>query len=111
MRRDSNRRTARFHLGSPAMHSLLLSPVTAEESRTAREIVTRLQQSTLFRDYQQAFETATGLPLVLRAPGAFQAPLDGSKHRNPLCAALAASNKACSACLQDQQRLEDLAQS
>ena len=35
------------------------------------DVVTRLRQSETFRDYQQAFQTATGLPLALRAQNAF----------------------------------------
>jgi AraC-like DNA-binding protein/ligand-binding sensor protein len=65
-----------------------------------------LQQSKLFREYREAFEATTGLPLVLRAAGAFQAPLEGSKHTNPFCALMIQSNKTCAACLQLQQRAE-----
>jgi hypothetical protein len=70
------------------------------------DFVVRLQASEIFRDYQQAFQTATGLPLVLRAPGAFQAPLDGAKNVNPFCALMAGRSKSCAACLQMQQRVE-----
>jgi AraC-like DNA-binding protein/ligand-binding sensor protein len=65
-----------------------------------------LQQSELFREYREAFEATTGLPLVLRAAGAFQAPLEGSKHANPFCALMIQSNKTCATCLQLQQRAE-----
>src|SRR5438128_828338 len=71
------------------------------------EVVVRLQSSEIFRDYQQAFQTATGLPLVLRAAGSFRTPMQGSKAMNPFCALLAASSKVCSACLQLQQRIEN----
>ena len=47
-------------------------------TRRDDDIVARLQKSDIFRDYQQAFQTATGLPLALRAAGAFQAPSHGS---------------------------------
>jgi AraC-like DNA-binding protein/ligand-binding sensor protein len=76
----------------------------------ASDLVSRLRESQVFRDYQQAFETATGLPLVLRAAGSFQPPLRGSKQLNPFCALMAATNKTCAACLQLQQRIEDEAQ-
>ncbi len=66
-----------------------------------------LQESTLFQDYQQAFEAATGFPLVLRAAGSFQVPLAGSKHANPFCTLMTQANKTCSACLQFQQRTEE----
>ena len=69
-------------------------------------VVARLQQSEIYRDYQQAFQTATGLPLVLRAMGAFQSPMAGAKNVNAFCALMAARNKTCAACLQVQARVE-----
>lgn len=69
-------------------------------------LVGRLQTSEIFRDYQQAFQTATGLPLVLRAPGAFQAPMAGARNLNPFCTLMAARSKTCAACLAHQQRAE-----
>jgi AraC-like DNA-binding protein/ligand-binding sensor protein len=71
-----------------------------------RELVARIEKSDLFRDYRSAFETATGLPLTIRAAGAFQSPLAGSKQINAFCALMAQQNKSCSACLQLQQRAE-----
>jgi len=65
-----------------------------------------LRQSKLFRDYQQAFESTTGFPLVLRAAGSFQVPLEGSKRTNPFCALMTGANKSCSACLQFQRQAE-----
>ena len=70
------------------------------------EIVARLQASELFRDYQDAFETATGLPLVLRAVGSFLPPLHGSANRASLCALMGGEPRTCAACLQLQARVE-----
>ncbi len=70
------------------------------------DVVARLRDSQIFRDYQQAFQTATGLPLVLRAAGSFQAPMHGAKNINSFCALMAAKSKTCAACLQLQQRAE-----
>jgi len=81
------------------------SPASDGHDRTS-DIVNRLQSSQVFRDYQAAFEVATGLPLVLRAIGSFQAPLHGSKHHNSFCALMASTSKSCAACLQLQQRVE-----
>ncbi len=72
----------------------------------ADDLVVRLRNSEIFRDYQQAFQTATGLPLVLRAAGAFEAPLAGARNVNPFCALMAGRSKSCAACLQMQQRVE-----
>jgi AraC-like DNA-binding protein/ligand-binding sensor protein len=70
------------------------------------DVVTRLRGSQIFRDYQQAFQTATGLPLVLRAAGSFQAPMHGTKNMNSFCALMSAKSKSCAACLQLQQQAE-----
>ncbi len=70
------------------------------------DVVNRLQNSKIFKDYRQAFQTAAGLPLVLRPAGSFQAPMAGSKQMNPFCALMASTSKACAACIQLQQRVE-----
>lgn len=74
--------------------------------RPAPAVLARLQRSPLFRDFQRAFETSTGLPLVLRAAGSFRPPLEGSRRANPFCTRLTHANESCAACLQLQQRLE-----
>src|SRR5688500_16033089 len=84
------------------------SPAALSDTQPHRddEVVARLQKSAIFRDYRQAFQIATGLPLVLRAAGAFAAPLTGAANINPFCALMAARSKTCAACLQMQQRVE-----
>ena len=72
-------------------------------------VVSHLQQSDFFREYQQAFEATTGLPLVLREAGSFRTPLQGSTRINPFCALMTQSNETCAACLQLQQALEQKA--
>jgi AraC-like DNA-binding protein/ligand-binding sensor protein len=89
------------------MQDLPTCPTTSESSpNRTRELVARMAQSAIFRDYQQAFATTTGLPLTLRAAGSFQAPHAGSKQLNAFCAQMAAKSKTCAACLQLQQRIE-----
>ena len=82
-------------------------PRAAGGADPAATIMSRLQQSDFFHEYQQAFETATGLPLVLREAGSFRTPLQGSSRVNPFCALMTQANKTCAACLQLQQRLEE----
>ncbi len=82
------------------------SAPASDSTHRNRELVARIEKSQLFRDYRSAFETATGLPLTIRAAGAFQSPLAGSKQINAFCALMSAQNKSCSACLQLQQRAE-----
>lgn len=69
------------------------------------KVISQLQRSTTFREYQKAFETAVGLPLALRAADSLQFPLHGSKHANCFCTLMAGTNQTCSACLQLQQNV------
>ncbi len=89
------------------------SPVATTETDLAhdrcRDVVARLQQSQIFRDYQDAFQMATGLPLVLRAVGSFQPPLHGATNIASFCALMGGANKTCAACLQLQGKMEELA--
>jgi AraC-like DNA-binding protein len=87
-------------------HASPPAPTTPEAQRAADEVVARIQASDIFRDYQQAFQTATGLPLVLRAAGAFDAPMTGARNVSPFCTLMAGRSKSCSACLVMQQRME-----
>lgn len=81
-------------------------PSVGPASEPNHSIVPQLQRSQLFRDYQGAFESTTGLPLALRPVGTFQSPLHASKQVNPFCALMAANNQACASCLRLQQRME-----
>jgi AraC-like DNA-binding protein/ligand-binding sensor protein len=84
-------------------------PHQGDEVQRSREFVSQLQKSELYREYQKAFETTTGLPLGIRAAGSFQPALQSSKQVNPFCSLMAARNKTCAACLQLQQRVEETA--
>jgi len=90
-------------------HSPSSSSPSSGDTATAprdEDVVVRLRGSQIFRDYQQAFQTATGLPLILRTAGSFQEPMHGAKNVNPFCSLMAAKSKSCAACLQLQQRAE-----
>jgi len=83
-----------------------LTGSTSSDLNSNHSMVLHLQRSEIFRDYQAAYETTTGLPLALRPAGSFQSPLHSSKQVNPFCALLAATNQSCAACLRLQQRME-----
>ncbi len=83
-----------------------LPEATRGSTHRPEEVANRLRSSEVFQSYQQAFQTATGLPLVLRAAGSFQAPLHGSKNGSAFCALMSAKSKTCAACLQLQQQVE-----
>lgn len=82
------------------------APLPVTQAPRADEVVSRLRSSDIFRSYQQAFQTATGLPLVLRTAGSFQKPLHGAKNPGPFCVLMAAKSRSCAACLELQQRAE-----
>jgi AraC-like DNA-binding protein/ligand-binding sensor protein len=89
-----------------ASHTTCTPGATHEADRREDDVISRLKSSQLFRDYQEAFETATNLPLVLRAVGSFDAPLHGSKQISSFCALMAGANRACRACLGMQAEME-----
>jgi AraC-like DNA-binding protein len=78
-------------------------------SRRSRVIVDQLARSEIYRDYERAFQDATGLPLDLRALEAFDLPHQGGQNENPFCAMMASSNQSCAACLQLQRKVEESA--
>jgi len=78
-------------------------PVT----RRNRSIVEQLHKTQIYRDYEKAFRETTGLPLNLRAQGAFDLPHRGDPKENAFCALMAQTNQTCSACLQLQRRVEE----
>jgi AraC-like DNA-binding protein len=71
----------------------------------------RLKQSELFRIYQDAFRTATGLPLRLVGAEAEAWCLDEQAvNRSPFCEVLNLCASACKACIDTNRRLMDEAQ-
>jgi AraC-like DNA-binding protein len=66
----------------------------------------RLKESDLFRVYQDAFRTATGLPLRLVGANPDDWCLDDQAvNRSPFCEALNLCRSACRACIETNQRL------
>lgn len=89
------------------MSHTLFAPLSATAAtEPERSVVPHLQRSEIFREYVEAFETTTGLPLALRPAGSFQSPLHRSHNVNPFCALLASRNQSCAACLRLHDRME-----
>lgn len=66
----------------------------------------RLKQSDLFKVYQDAFRTATGLPLRLVGANPDNWCLDDQAvNRSPFCEALNLCRSACQACIETNRRL------
>src|SRR5262245_54093061 len=79
-------REASLRITPPAPRS---EPTPAATTHADKELVRKLVASTLFRDYQEAFTTATGLPLSLRAGDDWQLAYAGDRHQNTFCALVA----------------------
>ena len=67
----------------------------------------RLRDSRIFRDYQEAFENATGLPLHLYAAGESAGGLKKRPRANAFRSLMARSTRAGAACYALQKGLED----
>jgi AraC-like DNA-binding protein len=74
--------------------------------RISRDWVSRVKKSELYRNYAQAFQTTTGLPLGLRPVGSIQDTYLGCRMLNPFCSLMSKTSKSCSSCLQMQQSVE-----
>lgn len=70
-----------------------------------RSLVNALSASKVYRDYARSFGDITGLPLALQPVETWQLPHHGSRYENPFCALISRTSRACSACLQSQERL------
>jgi AraC-like DNA-binding protein len=72
-------------------------------------VIEAIRGSDLYKEYERAFNEATGLPLALRPVESWQLPHHRQRKENPFCALLAERSKACAACLQVQQALAEKA--
>jgi AraC-like DNA-binding protein/ligand-binding sensor protein len=74
---------------------------------TEKALIEKLTRSKIFKDYEQAFRGATGLPLAFTPSETWGLPHHGDKNENPFCAEIAGSSKACAGCLELQQKLSN----
>jgi AraC-like DNA-binding protein/ligand-binding sensor protein len=72
-----------------------------------RELIDALRRSKLFRNYEQVFSEATGLPLALRPLDYWQLEHQGKKNQNPFCALLAERPSTLAVCLKAHQDMID----
>lgn len=72
-------------------------------------MIEKLVDSKLYRDYERAFNTATGMPVALRPVASWQLPHRSKRNENPFCAIMAGKSRSCAACLRTQQKLADAA--
>lgn len=76
------------------------------DRKKSQQLVDKLSKSKIFKDYEDAFNNATGLPLALRPIETFQKIMKGKNNENKFCALLGKTNKGCSACFSMQAQLE-----
>jgi AraC-like DNA-binding protein/ligand-binding sensor protein len=72
-------------------------------------LLNTLAEAPVYRRYERAFTSATGLPLALRSARSWQPPFRGKARENEFCAMMAKKSAACAACLRVQERLTDAA--
>ncbi|MGC1481282.1 MAG: helix-turn-helix domain-containing protein [Chthoniobacterales bacterium] len=65
-----------------------------------------LSRTKIYRDYESAFERATGLPLQIRSLGDDCSPPKPAREGDLFCALMARNNQGCAACQQMQKQLE-----
>jgi AraC-like DNA-binding protein len=70
-----------------------------------RALIEALVNSRVYREYEQAFASLTGLPVALQPVETWQLPHHGKQNENPFCALMSQKSRACAACLQVQERL------
>ncbi|MFP4157827.1 MAG: PocR ligand-binding domain-containing protein [Opitutales bacterium] len=79
----------------------------ASAAADAEHAARRLASSRLFRDYQQAFREATGLPLAIRPAQSSHHALGEVAGENPFCALIASTDQGCANCLKVEAALEN----
>src|SRR5579863_8519032 len=75
------------------------------DGKSGRKLIEQLSKSRIYKDYERAFNEATGLPLTLRPVEFWQPAHRNKKNENPFCALMAQHSRSCAACLDVQQKL------
>ena len=83
------------------------SGTDANRANENRELIDALRRSKLFRNYEQVFSQATGLPLALRPVDYWQLEHQGKKNQNPFCARLAERPTTLAVCLKAHHDILD----
>jgi len=86
-------------------HAAALAAPAAENGDDNRALVAALVNSRIYRDYERAFGTLTGLPITLQPVETWQLPHHGRPNENALCALMSQKSRSCAACLKVRERL------
>jgi len=84
-------------------------PQSEKSANSRKHLVDALAGAPLFRNYQRAFEQATGLPLTLRGADSWQLAHQRGRYQNRFCTSMSRASRSCGACLQIQQRVRESA--
>src|ERR1700691_4174348 len=72
---------------------------------TNKVMIEQLAGSELFKEYERAYNSTTGMPLAIQPAESFELSFKGKRRENPFCAMMAGNNSSCSACLQVQEKI------
>ncbi len=89
----------------PAKPLVRANSASGHESHGYDGLLAAMVDSKVYREYEQAFTEATGMPIALRPVESWQLPLHGKRHEAPYCALMSEQSRACSSCLQMQESL------
>ncbi len=89
-----------LNFGWKNISTACMAELTNNYADSNKQLIDMLRRSRLFRDYENVFTKATGLPLTLRPLEFWQLAHRGKKHENPFCALLAEQPKTLAVCLQ-----------
>ncbi len=79
------------------------------EHEANKRFIEALTRSQIYQDYERAFSKTTGLPLTLRPVESWHMAQHGKRAENPFCTLMAENNRACAACLETQQKINEVA--
>ena len=83
-----------------------------DETRTRNEtqqLFKAIVTSRTFKQFENAFTEATGLPVALLPVESFQLSFHGAKNGSPFCALMARQNRTCGGCLHAQAQVAEAA--
>src|SRR6266705_2162113 len=84
-------------------HTASKGVISKRDARSSdQEVMRHLSRSQIFKDYEQAFSEATGLPLNIRGHDSWSPAHHGKTDHDSFAAILARFNKARAACLRAQ---------
>lgn len=95
--------------GQAAQESPLWDGLNPSGHGTSRnqKLLEALLHSKIYREYEAAFNEATGLPLALRSVESWRLPHHGKAKENRFCALMTRQSASCASCLRVLQKLSE----